>query len=63
MLVVHHIQSTVQENRYLQRPKYQQRSVEELRHEKNTFVGMFVGQYSPIARVVHLAENADRMHL
>jgi hypothetical protein len=42
---------------------HQQRSVEELHHEETTFADMFIGQYSPITRVVHRAENADRMHL
>jgi hypothetical protein len=45
------------------RPGHPQRSVKEFHCEDTTFVGMFVDQYSPIARVVHLAENADRMHL
>jgi hypothetical protein len=63
MFVVYHIQSTIQENWFSKRPIHQQRSVEELHCEETTFVGVFVGQYSPIARVVHLAENADMVHL
>jgi hypothetical protein len=37
--------------------------VEELHHEETTVVCMFIGQYSPLARVINLAVNADRMHL
>jgi hypothetical protein len=37
--------------------------VEELYREETTFVGVFVGQYSPIAGVVHLTVNAYTMHL
>jgi hypothetical protein len=39
------------------------RSVGELYREKTGFVGVFVGQYSLTARPVHLAVNADTMHL
>jgi hypothetical protein len=34
-----------------------------LHREETTFVGVLVGQYSSIARVVNLAVNADTMHL
>jgi hypothetical protein len=37
--------------------------LEELRREETTLVGVFIGHYSPIARAVHLAVNADTMHL
>jgi hypothetical protein len=63
MFVVNYVQSTVQENWCSERPKHQQRSVEELHHEETTFVCVFVGQYSPIARVVYLAVISDMMHL
>jgi hypothetical protein len=63
MFVVHHIQSTVQENWCSKRLEHQQRSVKELSCGETTFVGVFVGQYSPIARVIHPAVNADIMHL
>jgi len=63
ILVVHHVQSTAQEKWCSKRPGYQQRSVEKHYCEGTTFIGMSAGQYSPTARVVHLAANADRMHL
>jgi hypothetical protein len=63
MFVVHHVQSTVQENWCSKRHEYQQKNVEELHREETLFVGVFVGQYSPIARVIHPAVNADKMHL
>jgi hypothetical protein len=62
MLVVHHVQSTVQENWCSIRPGHQPRNAEALNREQ-TFVGVFVDQYSLISMAVHLAENADRMHL
>jgi hypothetical protein len=52
----------VQENWCSKMLRHQQRSVEELHREETTFVGVFVGQYSPVAGVVHLAVNADTMH-
>jgi hypothetical protein len=63
MFVVHHIQSTVQENWYSKRLGHQLRSVKELHRKETTFVCVFVGQYSPTARTVHLAVSADTMHL
>jgi hypothetical protein len=63
MYVVHHVQSTVQENWCSERPGHQERSVEEFHHEETTFVGVFVGQYYPIARAVYLAADADTVHL
>jgi hypothetical protein len=37
--------------------------VDELHREETTYVGVIVGQYSSIARAVHLAVNADTVHL
>jgi hypothetical protein len=42
MLVVHHVQSTVQGNWFSRRLGHQHKSVEELHHEKTIYAGAFV---------------------